>query len=219
MAWHARGAGFDPTSLVMVGGMRSTVVSRGRLEMWCGSGSWSAACRVGLGEVAGDRLRPGAGIALQGPHRGVPGPGQQQRQVGAILGGVGEGRMAQLVQRPPGTNAKQFGGPPVRQPGPPAGRVQVQPGDRAGWPAAARKTGPWVRPASRRGSNWADPVCQNTHSTAPPLLCTWAGRLARSRSATSRASSSLARAAVSYSSRHRVRSRSGRSRRANSRSS
>jgi hypothetical protein len=51
--------------------------------MWCGSGSWPPMCRVGVGEVAGDRLRPGAGMALQGAHRGVAGAGQQQRQVGA----------------------------------------------------------------------------------------------------------------------------------------
>jgi hypothetical protein len=43
--------------------------------------------------------------------------------------------MAQLVQRPPGTGLEQFGRTPVRQPGPPAGQVQVEAGDRAGWPA------------------------------------------------------------------------------------
>jgi hypothetical protein len=81
---------------------------------------------------------PGAGVALQGAHRGVAGPGEQQRQVGAVLGGVGEGRMAQLMQRPPGTHPKQFGGPPVRQPGLSASRVQVEAGDCAGWPAATQ---------------------------------------------------------------------------------
>jgi hypothetical protein len=86
--------------------------------MWCGSGSWPPTCRVGVGEVAGDRLRPGAGMAFQGAHRGVPGPGQQQRQVGAVLGGVGEGRVAQLVQRPPaGGLTEQRLGASVAQPG------------------------------------------------------------------------------------------------------
>ena len=51
--------------------------------------SRSTACWIGLGEVAGDRLGSGAGIALQGAHRGMPGPGQQQRQIGAVLGGMG----------------------------------------------------------------------------------------------------------------------------------
>src|SRR5918993_2676260 len=78
--------------------------------------SRSAACRVGLGEVAGDRLGSWAGIALQGAHRGVPGPGQEQWQVGAVLGGVGEGRGAQLMQRPPSTRLEELGRPPVRQP-------------------------------------------------------------------------------------------------------
>lgn len=69
------------------------------LEMWCRS--WSAAYRVGLGQVTGDRLRPWASIALQGPHRGVTRAGQQQGQVGAVLSGMSEGRVAQLVQCPP----------------------------------------------------------------------------------------------------------------------
>jgi hypothetical protein len=59
----------------------------------------------------GHRLGSGAGIALPGTHRGVPGPGQQQRQVGATLGRVGEGRVAQLVQRPPAVGVKLLGLP------------------------------------------------------------------------------------------------------------
>ena len=59
--------------------------------MWVRVGSGPPACWVGLGEVAGDRLRPWAGITLQRTHRGVAGPGQQQRQVGAVLSSVGEG--------------------------------------------------------------------------------------------------------------------------------
>jgi hypothetical protein len=161
-------------------------------------------------------VRGGGNASGSAPRRA--GAGQQQRQVGAVLGGMGQGRVAQLVQRPPGAGVKQFGRPPVRQPGPAAGLIQVQAGHGADRPAVTQKTGPLVRPASRRGSSWADPVGQNTHSTAPPLRWTRARRLASSRSCASKARSSLARAAVSYS-RHRVRSRSGRSRWANSRSS
>jgi hypothetical protein len=47
--------------------------------------------------------------------------------------------VAQLVQCPPGAHAKQFAGSLVRQPGPPAGRVQVEAGDGAGWPAATQE--------------------------------------------------------------------------------
>ena len=47
--------------------------------------------------------------------------------------------MAQLVQRPPGAHAEQFGGSPVRQPPPPAGRVQIEAGDGAGWPAVTQE--------------------------------------------------------------------------------
>jgi hypothetical protein len=127
--------------------------------------------------------------------------------------------VAQLVQCPPGVHVKLFGCPPYDSHARPLVRSRSRPATARVGRRSPRKTGPLVRPASRRGSSWADPVCQNTHSTAPPLLCTRARRLARSRSSTSKASSSLARAAVSYSSRHRVRSRSGRSRRTNSRSS
>jgi hypothetical protein len=59
---------------------------------------------------------------------------QQQRQVGAVPSRVDQGRVAQLVQRPPGARLEQFAGSPVRQPRP-AGRVQVEVSDRAGWPA------------------------------------------------------------------------------------
>jgi hypothetical protein len=91
--------------------------------------------------------------------------------------------MAQLVQRPPGAHAKQFGGPPVRQPGPSAGRVQAEAGDRAGRPAAA----------------------QEDRSAGP------AGQ---------QAGEQLGRPGLpEHPLDHRVRSRSGRSRRPNSRSS
>ena len=127
------------------------------------------------------------GIALQGANRGMPGAGQQQRQVGAFLSGMGgEGRMAQLMQCPPGARLEQLGRPPIRQPRPPADRIQVGCGDRAGR-ASANQEDRTAGPAGQQaGGSWADPVCQNTHSTAPPLLCTHARRLTRSRSSTSR---------------------------------
>jgi hypothetical protein len=65
-----------------------------------------------------------------------------------------------------------------------------------------------VRPASSRGSNSATPVCQNTHSVAPPLLRTRARLLWRSRFSMLNDRISLARAADSYSSRQKARSRS-----------
>jgi hypothetical protein len=79
--------------------------------------------RVALGDVAGDRLGAGPGIAFQGTNRGVPGPGQQHRRVGAILGLMGEGTVAQLVQRPPGRLVEKVGGASVGQAGPAADRV------------------------------------------------------------------------------------------------
>ena len=46
---------------------------------------------VGFGDGTGDGFGAGAGVALEGADRGVAGAGQQGRQVGAVLGGVGEG--------------------------------------------------------------------------------------------------------------------------------
>ncbi|MFB4289765.1 hypothetical protein ACBI99_19130 [Nonomuraea sp. ATR24] len=69
----------------------------------------------------------------------------------------------------------------------------------------------------RRGSRWAVPLSQYTHSMAPPLERTGARRCSRSRSTTFNATISAARAAVSYSIRHSVFSRSGMSRRDSSR--
>ena len=74
-------------------------------------------------------------------------------------------------------------------------------------------TGPRSRPASSRGSSIAAPVCQWTHSIAPPLEITRVRLFGRSRSGTSRDRISSARAAVSYVRRHSVLSRTGASRR------
>ena len=41
-----------------------------------------------------------AGVALQGTYRGVGGASEQQRQVGAVVGGVSERRVTQLRMSP-----------------------------------------------------------------------------------------------------------------------
>jgi len=56
---------------------------------------------VGGCDVAGEGFETGSGVALEGVHGGVPGPSEQHRGVGAVLGVVGQRRMAQLVQGPP----------------------------------------------------------------------------------------------------------------------
>ena len=61
----------------------------------------------------------------------MSGAGQQQRQVGAGLSGVGERRVAQLMERPPGARLEHLGRPPVRQPRSPTGRVPVEAGGSA----------------------------------------------------------------------------------------
>lgn len=69
---------------------------------------------------------------------------------------------------------------------------------------SGRNTGPVFLPFSRHGSNLAVAVRHTMTSASPPLRR--AQRLRRSSSSTSRARISSARAAVSYSIRHRVRS-------------
>ena len=48
--------------------------------------------------MAYDGLGPGAGVALEGPDAGVPGPGEQHRGAGAVLGLVGEKAVPELVK-------------------------------------------------------------------------------------------------------------------------
>src|SRR6266566_4642311 len=73
------------------------------------SGNGSVRCRswtptpggwVGGGDVACDGLGSGAGVALEGPDGGVPGPGEQHRGAGAVLGLVGEKAVPELVKGP-----------------------------------------------------------------------------------------------------------------------
>ena len=55
---------------------------------------------VGGGDVACDGLGSGAGVTLEGPDGGVPGPGEQHRGAGAVLGLVGEEAAPELVDGP-----------------------------------------------------------------------------------------------------------------------
>jgi hypothetical protein len=80
----------------------------------------------------GGRSAPGTA-----PRHGGSGPAAAAGW--CVLSSVGEGRVAQLMQRPPRARVKQLGRPPVRQPGPPAGRVQIEAGNGAGWPTATQK--------------------------------------------------------------------------------
>ncbi len=93
---------------------------------------------------------------------------QQHRGVGAVLGVVGQGGVAQLVQRPAvclaersewGAGAgEQFGGPAVGQPGPAVTGHRSSVGTARVGARSARNTGPRVRPVRSRGSSSAVPV-------------------------------------------------------------
>ena len=127
--------------------------------------SRSAACRVSLGEVTGCCLRSGAGVALQRAHRGVPRPGQQQRQVGAILGGVGEGRVAQLMQRPPGAGMNSSAARRYDSRAHPLVGSRSRPATARVGRRSSRKTGPLVRPASSGG---AAGLSRSVRTPTPP---------------------------------------------------
>jgi hypothetical protein len=73
------------------------------------SGNGSVRCRswspapggwVGGGDVVCDGFGSGAGVALEGPDGGVPGPGEQHRGAGAVFGLVGEKAVPELVKGP-----------------------------------------------------------------------------------------------------------------------
>lgn len=85
------------------------------------AGGAAAAQGVALGDVAGDGVDAGPGVAFQRPHRGVPGALQQGGGVGAVLGFAGQGRVAELVQRPASplqvTKASRAGQKPSPTPG------------------------------------------------------------------------------------------------------
>ena len=71
----------------------------------------------------------------------------------------------------------------------------------------ARNSGPLGRPAISRGSSRAEPDWRCSHSVSPPLERTRARLFSRSTSSTFSESTSCARAAVSYNSRHSAFSR------------
>jgi hypothetical protein len=107
------------------------------------SGNGSVRCRswtptpggwVGGGDVTCDGLGSGAGVALEGPDGGVPGPGEQHRGAGAVLGLVGEKGVPELVK-----------GPAMP---PPLALRDV----RRGWPVGESRARTTPRPAGRTAS-------------------------------------------------------------------
>ena len=106
--------------------------------------------------MARDGLGAGAGVALEGADGGVPGPGQQHRGIGAVLGLVREQRVSKLVKGPAvrflqflagRTGAREGAsreferllGTTVRQPRPLGDRAHVSGRDRAGGPAGCQE--------------------------------------------------------------------------------
>ena len=143
---------------------------------------------------------------------------------------MSRGAVAELVEFPAAAGgdrvvAEQGAAPVVAEPGPAGVRADVT---RSGPPggdgfAPGQEQGPLARlvPSGSRsslGSRRAVPVPHHTSSLAPPLERIGALRFSRSRSSTLSARISEVRAAVSYSIRHSVFSRSGISRRVSSRS-
>jgi len=98
-----------------------------------------------------------------------------------------------------GVAVEQYPGPVVAKAGPTGLGAQILDRRTTGRSGSAlgEEDGPAARPRRRRGSRWAVPEAQYTYSVAPPLLTMAARRASRSRSATSRARMSEARAAVS----------------------
>jgi hypothetical protein len=97
----------------------------------CQSKSAAPAGAVGGRGERRNGFRAWAGVALQRPQAGVPALGHQQGQAHVLLGQVGEGRVAQLVQRPPVRGlAEQRRG---------ATAAPAQPGE---WPWCGRRLGP-----------------------------------------------------------------------------
>ncbi len=143
-------------------------------------------CAGGRGRLqrgVGRRLRGCGGRSARASARRRPGPGQQQGDVGAVPRRRGSAPSAEAgaassrsLRRTGGRlGGRTAGARPVALSWSRVATARV--GRRS-----ARKTGPAVRPASRRGSSWAQPGCQNTHSVAPPLERTRARLFARSRS-------------------------------------
>ena len=154
----------------------------------------------------------GLGVDPEAAEAGVAALGDQDRQLDALLGEVGEPGVAQLVKRPAaGGGVEDLGGAAVGQPGAPGVGVEV--GERGltcrRGAMSARNSGPLVRPCRWRGSSRAVFVSQPTSSARPPLPITTARRRGMSRSLTFSARISFARAAVSYSSHQSVFSRRG----------
>ncbi len=70
-----------------------------------------------IGGELGDGFRAGTGVALQSAQAGMTRLGHQQRQSRVVFGEMGDGRVAQLMQRPPSRqHGEQFGGAAVVPP-------------------------------------------------------------------------------------------------------
>ena len=83
---------------------KQTIQDHGQVTGLSAAGwSWPPAAGgwVGGGDVACDGLGSGAGVALEGPDGGVPGPGEQHRGAGAVLG-LGEKAVPEPVEGPAG---------------------------------------------------------------------------------------------------------------------
>jgi hypothetical protein len=107
--------------------------------------------------MGGDGLGAGAGVALEGADEGVPGPGEQHRGAGAVLGLMGQQRVPELVQgsavrhiellrrrarigEGPGRELERLLGAAVGQPGP-AGDGATEPGPSTFCTSLARSSG------------------------------------------------------------------------------
>jgi hypothetical protein len=116
---------------------------------------------VAAGLPAGQRLWRYASVSCQAGYGRVTRVGQEGRGISASLGGVGERRVAELMQGPPaGVLIEQLGCPPVGQPCLAAGRIEVGSRERqAGSPfgeehraGTATVEQPWQEAISPSGS-------------------------------------------------------------------
>ena len=171
--------------------------------------------------MAGDGLGTRAGVTLERPDGGVPGPGEQHGRAGAVLGLVGQQtKNAGADAESSRASLAALRGP---RPGWPAAgsRARTTPrhAGRTAAPGRSRGTGSRRRPRGRACGRSETPgpgggrpgagaaagryqICQWTQSVEPPLEMTRPRLLGRSRSGTFRLRISSARAAVSYSIRH-----------------
>ncbi len=73
---------------------------------WCLA---SGGVGIAVGDVGGDGVDAGPGVALQGAHGSVPGAGQQGGGVGAVFRLMRQGGVTERVQGPP-AEGREVGG-------------------------------------------------------------------------------------------------------------